>query len=231
MFDCNALWSPLPPHSRQLCTTRRVPELLLPPVLLCLQMQLHRNGYIPSFMQRAKLLHQYLCSCVDLSVEPSEDIPTPGTATASGDGQTPALNPVGHSQADRQRAKARLQFELANPEERQQPQQEQLVAGDNSLGGCQAVYEFSRQSRPLTAAAAGDGAEQVDGEAAAEDTAGAVADAAAVAGVDLGQPQQQEQPPGAAEQVLGGRLLSVSQLWLSMPLSLALQVRTPFSMV
>jgi hypothetical protein len=198
------------------------------PLLLCCcfcrqQLQLHRNGYIPSLMLRLKVLHQYLASCVKLSVDPSEDVPAAEQSTATnGSRDTVQVGAAGHWVSDRPGAKPRLHFVLAEPDGQNslsQQQQHLRVADrdsdDAKKGG---VFEFIKTAAARAAADA----------AAAEMTEDAAAAAAAVAATegsgDAAAQQQDREQLQQLEQQLGGRLLSVHQMWQNMPLAVALQV-------
>lgn len=173
-------------------------------------------------MLRAKLLHQYLCTCVNLKVEPHDDIPEQIASSSSG--QTSAtLNSAGFAASDRSGAAMRLHFVLADGAQEQQQGgllQQEGLGGEGGDEGSQ-PGELFQLSRPVRAAAetALTGAASAAAEEAVAAHGGAAEDGVAAAEIE-GSQQQRE----VLEQQLGGRLLSVSQLWLNMPLAVALSV-------
>ncbi|KAF6258303.1 hypothetical protein COO60DRAFT_1131808 [Scenedesmus sp. NREL 46B-D3] len=188
-------------------------------------LQLHRNGYIPALGLRLKVLHQYLCSCVRLSVEPSEDAPAAEQGLEPGAGcQAVQVGAAGSWVSDRPGAKTRLHFVLAGPDSQQrlQQQQQQLLkladrdSDDAKKGG---VFEFRRTARAAADAAAAELTE----DAAAAAAAKAATEGSGQSAGDVA-PQQDLQQLQQLEQQLGGRLLSVHQMWQNMPLAVALQV-------
>lgn len=197
------------------------PDLCLPTAAVtCLQQQLHHNGYIPSLMLRVKLLHQYLCACVNLKVEPHDDIPQPLILESTG--QTAAtLSSSGFAATGRPAALRRLQFVLVDGDQEQQQgallQQEGVGAegrvAANHQGG---LFQLSRPTRAAGEPPPIPGA----GDATASAADGIAEGAVAATETEVDQQQQE-----ALEQQLGGRLLSVSHLWANMPLAVALSVR------
>jgi hypothetical protein len=179
-------------------------------------------------MLRLKVLHQYLCSCVQLSVDPSEDMPAAaqGLGTASSM-QTVAVGATGHWASKRPGAVARLHFVLADPEAQQGQQQQQQngqlrVAdrdSDDAVKG--GVFEFKKTARAAADAAA---AAEPTEDAQAAAAAAAAAEGSAEGAKDTAQQQQDREQLQQLEQQLGGRLLSVQQMWQNMPLAVALQV-------
>jgi hypothetical protein len=174
-------------------------------------------------MLRLKVLHQYLASCVKLSVEPSEDVPAAEQSTATnGNREAVQVGAAGHWVSDRPGAKPRLRFVLAEPDGQNslsQQQQHLRVADrdsdDAKKGG---VFEFIKTA--AARAAAGAAAAEM-----AEDAAAAAAAVAATEGAgDAAAQQQDREQLQQLEQQLGGRLLSVHQMWQNMPLAVALQV-------
>lgn len=184
------------------------------------QLQSHHNGYIPGMMLRTKLLHQYLAQLAGFKSDHHDDI-----NVTSPVGQTGPAGPAAGSAAAGRRRRLRFEFEKDE--------------GGEAIGVTTRRFdddvtitpqvEIARQRRqsqqaqeqPLssTAAGGGDGGEG-DGEG------GAAADADAADG-DREQQQQQgsdEASWSRLEQHLGGRLLAVHDVWLNMPLALALQV-------
>jgi hypothetical protein len=200
------------------------------PLVLCCcflqqQLQLHRNGYIPSLMLRLKVLHQYLASCVKLSVEPSEDVPAAEQSlAANGSRKAVQVGAAGHWVSERPGAKPRLHFVLAEPDSQQSLQQQQQNlrmadrdSDDAKKGG---VFEFKKTARAAADAAA---AEMTEDAAAAAAAVAATEGSGEGAGDEAAQQQDREQLQ-QLEQQLGGRLLSVHQMWQNMPLAVALQV-------
>jgi hypothetical protein len=178
-------------------------------------------------MLRLKVLHQYLASCVKLSVEPSEDVPAPEHAAALNGGHEAVqeVGAAGHWVSDRPGAKPRLHFVLAEPDGQQGlPQQQQHLrvadrdSDDAKKGG---VFAFVKTARAAADAAA---AEMTEDAAAAAAAVAATEGSVEPAG-DVAAQQQDREQLQQLEQQLGGRLLSVQQMWQNMPLAVALQVR------
>jgi hypothetical protein len=171
---------------------------------------MHHNGYIPSTMLRAKLLHQYLAGLAGLKVEHHEDIhptppqqPPPAAAAAVGTGGA-----VGTPSRRRQ---LRFVFDKAEQSESGKGEEDEIEILPRPN-----VVEQKRQAAERRREAEEANLPAIPAAAAAGDAGGA--------GGQQGQQAGTEQW-SKLEQQLGGRLLSVQDLWLNMPLALALQVK------
>jgi hypothetical protein len=170
------------------------------------QMRMHHNGYIPSTMLRAKLLHQYLAGLAGLKVEHHEDIhPTPPQHPAA----AAAVGTGGAVGAPSRWRQLRFIFDKAEQSESGKGEEDEveILPRPNVVEQKRQAAERRREAEEanlpaIPAAAAGD---------------------AGGAGGQQGQQAGAEQW-SKLEQQLGGRLLSVQDLWLNMPLALALQV-------
>jgi hypothetical protein len=161
-------------------------------------MQMHHNGYIPSLMLRAKLLHQYLAGLAQLAVDPHDDIDTPAAAATAG----------AAAAGGAPRRQLRFVFERDDMSESDRGEVEEVLP--QALVAQKRLDEAPPLAAPAAAAAAA---------AAGTGDAGGVGPAGA-------EQQQQEQRERVTdlEQQLGAQMLSVQDIWHDMPLALALQV-------
>jgi hypothetical protein len=123
-----------------------------------------------------------------------------------------------------------LRFVLAEPDTPQGQQQQQHLrvadrdSDDDMKGG---VFEFTKTARAATDAAA---AAEPTEDAAAAAAAAAATEGSGESPGDAAQQQQDREQLQQLEQQLGGRLLSVHQMWQNMPLAVALQVGCTISL-
>lgn len=178
-------------------------------------MRMHHNGYIPSTMLRAKLLHQYLAGLAGLKVEPHDDISYPhNTLSAAAGGPSSS---AAAAAAQPRRRPLRFVFDKGG----------QQGEGDRGQeGGEQQQQQQEEQEVVLRPSVVQRKRDAAEAALPAIPSGGAAAAAGGGSGGEAGgasEGQQQEQW-SKLEQQLGGRLLSVRDLWLDMPLALALQV-------
>jgi hypothetical protein len=152
-------------------------------------------------MLRAKLLHQYLAGLARLSVDPHDDIDTPAAAAASA---------AGGAAGDAQRRQLRFVFERDDMSESDRGDVEEVLP--QPLVAQQRLSEGPPLGDPAAAAAA----------AGTGDSSGVGP------GGDTKQQQQQQQREQLSEleKQLGSRMLTTHDVWMNMPLALALQVRS-----
>jgi hypothetical protein len=219
-----------------------------------LQMRMHHNGYIPSIMLRAKLLHQYLAGLAGLQVDLHDDInppapaqppaaPAAGTAAAAGaaaaaaggsDGGPPDSSGNGGNSSNAAGAAAAAAFASNQRQLRLIFDKDDTDVSEGGEVEVPPQPQAVKERKEAQAAAMTQLVPGVPAAVAAAAAAAAGADSAAGAEEAVGAQQQQvqqqqqlaqQQQWSKLEQQLGGRLLSVHELWHDMPLALALQVR------